>query len=779
MSEIFDAYHIWLGIKPEDQPPNCYRLLAIDLFEENADAIANAADRQMAHIRSFQAGQHSALSQKILNEISAARICLLNPQKKAAYDAKLRQELALKQPVASADPPRIELGFDVSPRPRPPVHKASPQTQWPSWQIVAAIAAVAILLFVAVAAIFLGGGEKAVIPADSHNRLPSAKTETVPPEPPKVAKAVQQASAEPPKVAPPAAERKPRPAMPTFGEQYADILPWVDPKLDCVTGEWTKNGTAVANTSFGARIALPVKVAGEYDLETTFTRREGKDTLAIVLPVGSHACDIALSSWEGQAHGLEAIDGQDSRSNPTTRSPGTLINGQRYTLLAKVRIRDQLASIEVLLDNAPLFRWQGKETSLAPLGEFSLPHPDQIGLGVFRSLATFHSVRLRVISGEASWTEPQRAGPKESSPIAVGLPKPAEPQAPTDPPEKVAEVVKAAFAQAKSPDDFRSVAVDAFQLMEQAKAAGKRDVARSAVTLALAAARKANDDELVKTATICVLDPKSKPVVNEDPSWIDILPRVDLQRDRVEGDWETTGKAVTVNKSPRPTLMLPVRIEGEYDLLLRFTRYAGSDTLYVVLPVESQCCGVVLSGWFGAWSGLELIDGQEANNSNNPTRRRPRTLTNGKEYTLLVKVRLENQMAIIEALLDNSLLLHWEGKPSSLTFHGDRKLPQPQRIGLGAIDSQVTFHSAKLHLISGSASWADGGEIEGPAAAGDKQTRSIPGAAAQERALRLARELFQDKSSRATTSQQQKALAQSSSKRRGQPTITRQRSTSC
>ena len=98
MSEIFDAYHIWLGIKPEDQPPNCYRLLAIHLFEENADAIANAADRQIAHIRSFQAGQHSALSQKILNEISAARICLLNPQKKAAYDAKLRQELARSSP---------------------------------------------------------------------------------------------------------------------------------------------------------------------------------------------------------------------------------------------------------------------------------------------------------------------------------------------------------------------------------------------------------------------------------------------------------------------------------------------------------------------------------------------------------------------------------------------------------------------------------------------------------------------------------------------------------
>ena len=78
MPEAFDAYHKWLGISPKDQPPNHYRLLGIDLFEDNPDVITSAADKQMAHIRSFQTGQHSALSQKILNEIAAARICLLS-----------------------------------------------------------------------------------------------------------------------------------------------------------------------------------------------------------------------------------------------------------------------------------------------------------------------------------------------------------------------------------------------------------------------------------------------------------------------------------------------------------------------------------------------------------------------------------------------------------------------------------------------------------------------------------------------------------------------------
>ena len=89
--ETFDPYHKWLGISPKDQPPHYYRLLAIDLFESDADVISAAADKQMAFIRSFQTGKNSQLSQKILNEIASARVCLLNAAKKAEYDDALRR----------------------------------------------------------------------------------------------------------------------------------------------------------------------------------------------------------------------------------------------------------------------------------------------------------------------------------------------------------------------------------------------------------------------------------------------------------------------------------------------------------------------------------------------------------------------------------------------------------------------------------------------------------------------------------------------------------------
>jgi hypothetical protein len=96
LEPAFDAYYKWLGIPPEEQPPNHYRLLGIPLFEADPDVIDATSCRQMAHLRTYQLGKHVALSQKLLNDVAAARVCLLDPQKKAVYDAMLHEHLALE-----------------------------------------------------------------------------------------------------------------------------------------------------------------------------------------------------------------------------------------------------------------------------------------------------------------------------------------------------------------------------------------------------------------------------------------------------------------------------------------------------------------------------------------------------------------------------------------------------------------------------------------------------------------------------------------------------------
>ena len=95
----FDPYHDWLGIPPDEQPPNHYRLLGLSLGQSDPSVIENAATRQMVHVQTFADGDHAERAERIQNEISAARICLLDPKKKQAYDAHLR----VPKPVATSD----------------------------------------------------------------------------------------------------------------------------------------------------------------------------------------------------------------------------------------------------------------------------------------------------------------------------------------------------------------------------------------------------------------------------------------------------------------------------------------------------------------------------------------------------------------------------------------------------------------------------------------------------------------------------------------------------
>jgi len=90
----FDPYHKWLGIPAAEQPPHHYRLLSIALFESDLEVIEAAADRQMSYIRQCATGPHVKESQRILNELSTARVCLLNPAKKETYDRELKSRLA-------------------------------------------------------------------------------------------------------------------------------------------------------------------------------------------------------------------------------------------------------------------------------------------------------------------------------------------------------------------------------------------------------------------------------------------------------------------------------------------------------------------------------------------------------------------------------------------------------------------------------------------------------------------------------------------------------------
>ena len=119
----FDPLHVWLGIAPEEQPADHYRLLGLRRFEDNDDVIQSATDRQVAHIRQFQRGTHASEAAKLLNRISQARTCLLTPGQKAQYDRQLRLSTGGSRPLKEVPlpkPKQVPQNRQERSLPRPP-----------------------------------------------------------------------------------------------------------------------------------------------------------------------------------------------------------------------------------------------------------------------------------------------------------------------------------------------------------------------------------------------------------------------------------------------------------------------------------------------------------------------------------------------------------------------------------------------------------------------------------------------------------------------------------
>ena len=142
MSTSFDPYHKWLGIPPDQQPAHHYRLLGIDLFESDADVIEAAANQRTAYLQELAAGEQVELTQKLLNEITQARRCLLNADQKQAYDAQLQSQ----QPVRPVSRPETE--------PEGPTNKTS---KTPSLLAGLGIATSVVLIVVLIVMLSRGG----------------------------------------------------------------------------------------------------------------------------------------------------------------------------------------------------------------------------------------------------------------------------------------------------------------------------------------------------------------------------------------------------------------------------------------------------------------------------------------------------------------------------------------------------------------------------------------------------------------------------------------------
>jgi len=124
----------------------------------------------------------------------------------------------------------------------------------------------------------------------------------------------------------------------------------------------------------------------------------------MIFPVGYKQIALVFSVNKGECHGLELLDGRsaDDRGNPSTRKPGIIQNGRRYTALVGVRVKGDKATIDVVFNGKKYMRTFGTLDGLSLPARWDLNNPACAGLGADQAAVKFSKVRIRMVDGKAS-----------------------------------------------------------------------------------------------------------------------------------------------------------------------------------------------------------------------------------------------------------------------------------------------------------------------------------------------------------------------------------------
>jgi hypothetical protein len=328
MSDQFDPYHQWLGIPPDQQPPNHYRLLGLKDFEDDRDVIVNAAHRQMAYVRTFQNGPNVQASQDLLNEIARAKTVLLEPSDKEPYDLGLQTPSPPAPPIASK-----EL-----------VRNAQRQQRSRTWSLIVGAAVIVLLIATAV-----------LVWQTSRDGASQASTSELPFHEPAVP------------------NPEPETAPPT------DLLEVINPVRDATRGTFAlENGVLVCEFGKLSYLTVPIELSCDYRLTLSVQKDQEDSEIHIDLPVVNRKATVVLDG-NGMNCGLAEVAGKSyykDGGNATTHAGPVLSTSAMTTVVCEVVGTD----VNVSCDGNTVIDWTD-DSSLLPL----LSASRRIGIGNWNS----------------------------------------------------------------------------------------------------------------------------------------------------------------------------------------------------------------------------------------------------------------------------------------------------------------------------------------------------------------------------------------------------------
>ncbi len=187
---------------------------------------------------------------------------------------------------------------------------------------------------------------------------------------------------------------------------------------------------------------------------------------------------------------------------------------------------------------------------------------------------------------------------------------------------------------------------------------------------------------------------RGRPVTGIGSS-LPLLPLIDLTRDSVNGEWQLGDGRLT---SPRvvgaTVLQLPFCPPAEYDLSACAERKNGSDALLLGLVVGGRQVVVVLDGWGGTTSGLNLIDGKPG--TENASR------VEGALLPLRIPCRVDCSVRTnrLTVAVQGIKRIEWQGDPAVLSVVTGEGALNPECLSVGSVSSSFDLTELSVRPLS-------------------------------------------------------------------------------
>ncbi len=739
MTDKFDPYHQWLGIRSEDQPPDHYQLLGLRRFEDNPETIQHAADRQTAHLRSLQTKEYAPLVKKLLADVSAAKVCLLTPEKKSAYDTTLQgntEDTAFD--FASTE------WLPAKPRSRP--KKEQPQNQKRQYVIIGCLCAVTLLVAVVIwyakstpGTASTGIAAKPVLtpvisvpppkqvstpqPQEKHEAPPiaiapvqvatntvasaSVPDNAVKVEPPKVEPPKAAVTPTPPATPPPAKEPAgKKPPVAAAPEKPLEKLPVPALAVQMEIGQQINDVYKIDGIKSAAEKAKCAKQllnqaeASQKPEERFVIRRRAAELAGdagqpslVRQAVESIAAEFSIDGLMVEAKMFDrqpVTDGADELIRRAVAEDRfdvamSVINRmfQKASTKERKEIRRRQVEVERLQE-----RWRDATVAQKTL-ETDIDNPVAnltVGRWLWFQKGDVQQGLAYCAKGDDILL--QRLCQQELT----------EHPTQSDGQLKLAdawwELTRTRKSEEK--DFFMLHAAEWYEEVNPTLPGGLTKV-RVEKRLDEAAALKRSLAKLVIPPPI---GSRCKPGGSLPTGrWADLLTLVDVKRDGAGGSWERSGSAMLTKQPVKNALLsLPITVEGDYDLEIQFTRNTGQEAVAIEFLVGPNPCLLTLSESAGKTSRLVINSSLSPPQQGNRIGIEPSVLTNGQKYAVLVTVRLKGEDATVQVSLDGKPHLNWTGKQKAAFVEGWPVKP----FAIGTHES-VTFHSARLRPISGKA----------------------------------------------------------------------------